>query len=175
MKDIRCGREHAAQILDIFNDAIKNTTALWDYEPRTMKSMEAWFDAKERGSYPVVGVADDAGKLLAFGSYGPFRAWPAYKYTVEHSVYVEKGFRGRGLGRRVLTRVIAEAESQGYHNLIGGIESGNSASIRLHVSLGFEKAGEIRHAGFKFGKWINLSFYQRLLSGPANPVDGNER
>jgi L-amino acid N-acyltransferase len=137
--------------------------------------MDAWFDAKERGGLPVLGVIDDAEHLLAFGSYGNFRAWPAYKYSIEHSVYVEKGARGQGLGRRVLTRLIAEAEFQGYHTMIGGIESGDTASVALHKSLGFEKCGEIRHAGFKFGRWLNLEFYQLLLSGPANPVDGNAR
>jgi L-amino acid N-acyltransferase YncA len=175
MNDIRCNRDHAPQILAIFNESIQNSAAMWDYEPRTMSSMEAWFDAKERGGFPVLGVMDDAERLLAVGSYGPFRAWPAYKYTVEHSLYVERGARGRGLGRHVLTRLIAEAESQGYHTMIAAIESGNAASVALHQSLDFEKCGEIRQAGFKFGRWLNLSLYQRLLTGPANPVDGNAR
>ena len=175
MNDIKCSRNHASQILTIFNEAIANSTALWDYEPRTTSSMEAWFDAKERGGFPVVGVVGPADKLLAFGSYGTFRAWPAYKYTVEHSLYVEKESRGRGLGRRVLQRLIAEAESQCFHTLVGGIESENAASIELHKSLGFEKCGEIRHAGFKFGRWLNLLFYQLLLSGPSIPRDGNAR
>ena len=104
MKDIQCNRDHAPQILAIFNESILNSAAMWDYEPRTMASMEAWFDAKERGGFPVLGVIDDDEKLLAFGTYGPFRVWPAYKYTIEHSLYVEQGARGRGLGRHVLTR-----------------------------------------------------------------------
>jgi phosphinothricin acetyltransferase len=175
MNDIICSRNYASQILAILNEAIANSTALWDYEPRTMPSMEAWFDHKERGGFPVIGVVDHADNLLAFGSYGLFRAWPAYKYTVEHSLYVEKEARGRGLGRRVLRRLIAEAETQGYRTLIGGIESENTASIGLHKSMGFENCGEIRHAGFKFGRWLNLMFYQLLLIGPANPRDGNLR
>jgi L-amino acid N-acyltransferase len=175
MNDIRCNRDHAPQILAIMNESIQNSAAMWDYEPRTMSSMEAWFDAKERGGFPVLGVIDDAEKLLAFGTYGPFRAWPAYKYTIEHSLYVEQGARGRGLGRHVLTRLVAEAESQGYHTMIAAIESENVASLALHKSLGFGKCGEIRQAGFKFGRWLNLSLYQRLLTGPVNPVDGNSR
>ncbi len=175
MIDIICGGDYAGQILAIFNEAIANSTALWDYEPRTIASMEAWFDAKVNGGFPVIGVVDQADNLLAFGSYGPFRAWPAYKYSVELSVYVEKHSRRHGLGRRVLKRLIAEAESQGYHTLIGGIESTNTASIELCISLGFEKCAEIRHAGFKFGRWLDLLFYQLLLSGPATPKDGNAR
>jgi len=84
-------------------------------------------------------------------------------------------FDGQGLGRHILQRLIAEAESQGYHTLIGGIESRNTASIELHKSFGFEKSGEIRDAGFKFGNWLNLSFYQLILKAPANPLDGNAR
>jgi L-amino acid N-acyltransferase YncA len=175
MKDIRCNRDHAPQILAIFNESIQNSAATWDYEPRTMSSMEVWFDVKERGGFPVLGVIDDAEKLLAFGTYGSFRPWPAYKYTVEHSLYVEQGARGRGLGRRVLTRLIAEAERQGYHTMIAAIESENRASVALHQSFGFEKCGEIRQAGFKFGRWLNLLLYQWLLTGPVSPVDGNVR
>jgi L-amino acid N-acyltransferase YncA len=175
MNDIVCGRSYAGQILAIFNEAIANSTALWDYEPRTIASMEAWFNAKDNGGFQVIGMVDQADNLLAFGSYGPFRAWPAYKYSVELSVYVEKHSRRHGLGRRVLKRLIAEAESQGYHTLIGGIESTNTASIELCISLGFEKCAEIRHAGFKFGRWLDLLFYQMLLNGPATPKEGNTR
>src|SRR5678815_3967271 len=80
-------RRHSAPILAIFNEAIANSTALYDYKPRAAESMVGWFEAKARGRYPVIGIEDDAGTLMGFGSYGPFRAWPAYKYTVEHSIY----------------------------------------------------------------------------------------
>ncbi len=173
MNDIHCSRAHAAQILAIYNESIANSTALWDYEPRTMAAMAAFFEAKERGKFPVLGVADEAGTLLAFGTYGPFRERPAYKYTIEHSLYVEKGSRGKGLGRRVLIRLIAAAEAQGYHTIVGGIEAKNTASIGLHTSLGFEPCGVIRQSGFKFGQWLDLAFYQLVLNTPAQPVDGN--
>ena len=77
---------HAEAILAIFNEAIVHSTALYDYQPRTPQNMVAWFEAKRKGNFPVVGIEDEQGKLLAFGSYGSFRAWPAYKYSVEHSV-----------------------------------------------------------------------------------------
>ena len=103
---------HADAILAIFNEAIVHSTALYDYQPRTPQNMVAWFEAKRKGNFPVVGIEDEQGKLLAFGSYGSFRAWPAYKYTVEHSVYVHKEHRGQGLGRQVLQLLIARAREQ---------------------------------------------------------------
>ena len=169
---IECEASRAAEILAIFNDAIANSTALYEYRLRTLDDMAAWFDAKRKGNYPVVGAADDDGRLLGFASYGPFRPHPAYKYTVEHSVYVASGHRGRGIGRLLLEAIVGRARQQGYHNLVGGIDRDNVISIGLHERLGFEHCGTVRHAGFKFGRWLDLVFYQRILDTPANPVDG---
>ena len=163
---------HSAPILAIFNDAIANTTALYDYKPRTDASMAGWFEAKAKGNYPVIGIESAGGELMGFASYGPFRAWPAYKYTVEHSVYVDARFRGQGVGRALLGAVIAAAGKQDYHVMVGGIDASNAVSIKLHESLGFTHAGTVRHAGFKFGRWLDLALYQLILRTPAAPVDG---
>ena len=172
MTIVECDRGRAAEILAILNEAIENSTALYDYQPRALASMDAWFDAKEKGRYPVIGVIDAAGVLLAFASYGPFRAWPAYKYSVEHSLYVAHGHRGHGIGRLLLGEILERARQQGYHNVIGGIDAENGASIALHERFGFARCGLVRHAGFKFGRWLDLAFYQKLLDTPAEPVDG---
>lgn len=173
MKLVDCNpQRHAAGILAIFNEAIANSTALYDYKPRTGESMVGWFDAKSRGNYPVIGVENDAGELMGFASYGPFRAWPAYKYTVEHSVYVDARFRGQGAGRMLLGALVLAAGRQDFHVMVGGIDASNAVSIRLHESLGFTACGVIRHAGFKFGRWLDLAFYQLILRTPAAPVDG---
>jgi phosphinothricin acetyltransferase len=173
MKVIQCEQKrHAGAILAIFNEAIVNSTALYDYKPRTIEMMAAWFDAKAKSNYPVIGIENDAGELVGFGSYGTFRAWPAYKYSVEHSVYVDARFRGRGIGKRVLQEIIAAAGRQGYHILVGGIDASNAVSIRLHESLGFNHCGTIRQAGFKFGRWLDLTFYQLILSTPLEPAEG---
>lgn len=163
---------HAAAILDIFNDAIVNSTALYDYKPRRPDSMDGWFAAKHKGGYPVIGIENAAGQLLAFGSYGSFRAWPAYKYTVEHSVYVHKDFRGQGLGRQIMQALIAAAREQGVYAMMGGIDASNSGSVSLHESLGFRHVGTLPEVGFKFGRWLDLAFYQLLLETPLQPVDG---
>lgn len=172
MRLIDCDRTRAAEILAILNDAILHTTALWDYEPRPPEAMVSWFAAKEAGRFPVIGAVDDAGTLLGFGTYGPFRDRPAYKYTVEHSVYVHRDHRGRGLGRALIEATLARARAQEYHNVMAGIESSNAASRALHVALGFEHCGTVRQAGFKFGRWLDLEFYQKLLETPHTP---NER
>jgi len=170
---VQCNHErHAGAILDIFNEAIVSSTALYDYKPRTADSMIGWFKAKQSGNYPVVGIEDPSGALLGFASYGVFRAWPAYKYSVEHSIYVHASHRGKGLGKLLLTEVIECARRQDYHVLIGGIDVNNEASIALHERLGFSHAGTVKHAGFKFGKWLDLGFYQLILDTPGNPVDG---
>ena len=167
-----CDRSRAAEILAILNEAIENSTALYDYLPRPLSSMDAWFDAKEKGRYPVIGAIDAAGRLVGFASYGPFRAWPAYKYSVEHSLYVAHGHRGRGIGTTLLAELLERARQQGYHNIIGGIDAENATSIALHERFGFERCGLVKHAGFKFGRWLDLAFYQKLLDTPAHPVDG---
>jgi L-amino acid N-acyltransferase YncA len=163
---------HSAPILAIFNDAIANSTALYDYQPRARESMAAWFDAKAKGRYPVIGVENESGELMGFASYGPFRAWPAYKYTIEHSIYVDARYRGGGLGRVLLKEIIAAAQGQDYHVMVGGIDAANAVSIKLHESLGFSHCGTVKHAGFKFGRWLDLAFYQLILRTPAAPVDG---
>ena len=163
---------HAPAILDIFNEAIANSTALYDYRPRAPESMGPWFAAKRAGGFPVIGVEDAAGALVAFGSYGAFRAWPAYKYTVEHSVYVRADRRGRGLGRVVLRELVAAARAADLHAMMGGIDATNAGSIALHERLGFRHVGTLPQVGFKFGRWLDLAFYQLLLDAPAHPVDG---
>lgn len=163
---------HAQAILDIFNEAILTSTALYDYQPRPLAGMEAWFAAKDKGNFPVIGIEDEAGALLAFGSFGTFRAWPAYKYSVEHSVYVHKDHRGRGLGLQVMRALIEAARQRDVHAMIGGIDASNAGSIALHERLGFRHVGTLPQVGFKFGSWLDLAFYQLLLDTPLNPVDG---
>lgn len=172
MKIVRCTHDqHASQILEVFNEAILTSTALFDYKPRAPESMVPWFKAKDSGNFPVISIEGSDGQLLGFASYGTFRAWPAYKYSVEHSVYVHKDHRGKGLGRILMQELISAAQDQNYHLLVGGIEATNSGSIALHEALGFSHAGTIRQAGFKFRRWLDLSFYQLILQTPADPSD----
>ncbi len=170
---IDCSFErHAEAILDIFNEAIVHSTALYDYRPRPAQSMRAWFDTKRAGAFPVIGAEDAQGRLLGFASYGSFRAWPAYKYSVEHSVYVHKDHRGHGLGAALLRELIERARAQDLHAMIGGIDAANAGSIALHLQLGFRHVGTLPEVGFKFGRWLDLAFYELLLDTPDQPRDG---
>ena len=173
MKVIACTySEHAAEILEIFNDAILNSTALYEYKPRSMETMAQWFKNKEAGNVPVIGAVNEAGTLLGFASYGTFRAFPAFKYSVEHSVYVHPIHRAKGVGRALLLQAIDAARAQDLHVLVGAIDADNAGSIALHESVGFTHSGTIKEAGFKFGRWLDLAFYQLKLVTPAQPVDG---
>lgn len=162
-----CTRAHAPEILAIFNDAILHTTALYEYEPRTAGFMVAWFEAKEQARLPVLGVFAADGTLAGFATYGPFRTLPAYRHTQEHSIYVAAAWRGRGLGRMLLSALIPVARSQGVHVLVGVIDASNSASIALHRGLGFAPAGTLREVGHKFGRWLDVDLYQLTL-----PLEG---
>ena len=173
MEFIACTLEaHGDAILDIFNEAILNSTALYDYKPRPRESMDGWFRTKQANGFPVIGAVDEQGRLLGFASYGTFRAFPAYKYTVEHSVYVHKDQRGKGLGLLLMERLIAAARQQQLHVMGGAIDISNQGSIALHRKLGFMHSGTISQAAFKFGRWLDLGFYQLVLDTPAQPVDG---
>jgi len=164
MKIISCDQRHVAEIRNIFNEAILNSTAVYDYEPRSLETVEAWVEAKTTDGFPIIGLESDAGELMGFASYGAFRPWPAYQHSIEHSVYVDLRFRGQGMGSQLLTHLISTATDQGYHMMIGGIDSENIASISLHQRHGFTQCAGIREAGFKFGRWLDLHFYQLILS-----------
>jgi phosphinothricin acetyltransferase len=173
MRLVECNLlEHGGAILGILNDAILTSTALYEYAPREPGSMAAWFEQKRRGAFPVWGALDERGALLGFATYGTFRARPAYKYSVEHSVYVERGARGHGVGQALMRRLIESAQQQQLHVMIGGIDGTNAESIAFHEKLGFAHAGTIQQAGFKFGRWLDLAFYQLILATPEQPRDG---
>jgi len=166
-----CTLEHAPEILAIFNEAIATSTALYDYEPRTLATMEEWFETKRGGNFPVLGSFAADGSLSGFATYGTFRAFAGYKYTAEHSVYVRSDQRGHGIGKTLLAAIIQAAQAQDYHVLIGGIDSANHGSIHLHVQAGFSHCATIKQAGFKFGTWRDLVFYQLILPTPLTPVE----
>jgi L-amino acid N-acyltransferase len=164
--------QYASAILDILNDAIVTSTALYDYTPRPPEAMKTWFATKRNHGFPVIGAVDEHGTLLGFATWGTFRAFPAYKYSMEHSVYVQRDQRGRGLGERLLRELIARAAQAQVHVLVGCIDATNAGSIALHTRLGFKHAGTITEAGFKFGRWLDAAFYQLTLATPEKPIDG---
>ena len=151
-----------AALLTIYNDAVINTTAVYDYVPRTMEAEDAWFAAKRAQKLPVLAAVID-GAVAGFASYGPFRPWPAYLHTVENSVYVDPARHGMGIGTALLGPLIERARAAGLHTMVAGIDASNQASLRLHARFGFVEAGHFREVGWKFERWLDLVFLQKML------------
>ncbi len=162
---IECNERHLPAIRDILNDAILNSTAIYDYGPRTPGMIQQWFEHKRDENFPVLGIETTGGALAGFATYGPFRPFSAFKYTVEHSVYVERSLRGQGFGKVLMRALIDTAQAQHLHVLIGAIDASNEASIRFHRSFGFTSCGAIRQAAYKFGRWLDLA----LPTHPPHP------
>lgn len=152
----------APALLAVINDAIINSTAWYEYEPWNAARMTSWLAAKRAGNWPVL-VADAGSGALGFASFGTFRERPAYARTVEHSVYVDAKARGRGIGRLMLAALIAEARARGMHTMIGAVDAANPGSLAFHHALGFLEVGRIREVAWKFDRWLDLIFMQKLL------------
>jgi phosphinothricin acetyltransferase len=150
------------QLLGIYNEIIANTTAVYDYDPHTLEMRRKWFETKREQGFPVF-VAEEADKIVGFSSIGPFRAWAAYKYTVENSVYVASDKRGKGIGKLLMPPLIQAARHLNLHTIVAGIDASNDASIRLHQYFGFEEVAHFRQVGFKFDRWLDLKFLQLII------------
>ena len=150
------------QLLSIYNDIILHTTAVYDYEPHTPEMRKQWFETKKQQGFPVY-VAEQNEEILGFSSIGPFRAWAAYKYSVENSVYVASGARGKGIGKLLIPPLIEATKQLGLHTIIAGIEATNEASLRLHKRFGFEEVAHFKEVGWKFERWLDLKFLQLIM------------
>ncbi|MGV3459195.1 MAG: GNAT family N-acetyltransferase [Flavobacterium sp.] len=153
---------HLQDILAIVNHNILHSTALYDYDVKPQEYIESWFADKQAAGWPVI-VAVENGDVTGYATYGPFRFKDGYKFTVEHSVYVAEGHSGKGIGGHLLEELIRLATANGYHTMIGGIDAGNSGSIAFHKKYGFTEAGLLKETGFKFGRWLDLLFMQKML------------
>lgn len=156
------------RLRSIYNDAVLRTTASYDYEPRTAEAQLQWFAGKQAGGYPVLVADDGSGEAMGFASYGSFRAWAGYRFTVEHSVYVHESARRRGIASTLVRSLLVHAAGQGLHLMVGAIDAANTGSIELHRRLGFEPAGVLKEAGYKFDRWLDLAFMTRRLDGPGS-------
>jgi phosphinothricin acetyltransferase len=149
-------------IIEIINDAILNSTALYDYNIRTLNTQEAIFEEKLQKGFPVI-VAESNNEVVGFGYYSEFRFREAYKFTVEHSVYANKNAIGKGIGKLLLNELIETAKKQNLHTMIGVIDSENTNSIDFHKRFGFEEVGFIKESGFKFDRWLHSVIVQKIL------------
>ncbi len=151
-----------AEILTIYNEVIRTSTAVYTEIEFTAERGAAWFDAKRAGGFPFI-VAKDASGITGFGTFGNFRAPPCYQHSVEHSVHVRADRRGRGIGRQLVIELMNLAAAMHKHVMIAGVDADNAVSIKLHESLGFIKVAHFHEVGFKFGRWLDLVFLECRL------------
>ncbi|WP_035671937.1 GNAT family N-acetyltransferase [Flavobacterium sp. 83] len=154
--------EDTQEILAIINYNILNSTALYDYKTRSYEQQKALLEEKITKNFPVI-IAELDGVVVGFGMYSEFRFREAYKFTVEHSVYVNKDFHGKGIGKMLLQELIGLAKKQGLHTMIAVIDSENQSSIDFHQKFGFKTVGIIKESGFKFDRWLHSVFMQLIL------------
>ncbi|HLG39868.1 MAG TPA: GNAT family N-acetyltransferase [Chitinophagaceae bacterium] len=150
------------ELLTIYNDIILHTTAVYDYEPHTLEMRKQWFETKRQQGFPVF-VAEEGEKIVGFSSIGPFRAWAAYKYSVENSVYVAADARGKGVGKLLIQPLIEATKKLKLHTIIAGVDATNEASLQLHKSFGFEEVAHFKEVGWKFDRWLDLKFLQFIV------------
>lgn len=152
----------AEALRTIYNHEVENTTVTFDLEPRTLEEQQAWI-AERQGALGVV-VAEIDGDVVGFASLSPYRPRPAYRATVENSIYVGESARGQGVGRALMDELIDLARARGFHTILAHITGDHEASIALHHACGFEIVGVQREVGRKFGRWLDVTVMQKMLT-----------
>jgi phosphinothricin acetyltransferase len=150
-------------LMAIYNHAVVHTTAIWNDAVADLDNRRAWYEARRKVGYPVL-VAEVDGIVAGYGSFGDFRAFEGYRFSVEHSVYVAETMRRQGIASRLLEALVEEARRLGKHVMIAGVAADNDASIRLHLRHGFVETGRMPEVGIKFGRWLDLVFLQKTLA-----------
>ena len=150
-------------ILEIYNEAVLNTTATYDYEPGTLEQRLAWFEEHVKKDYAVFVAQNEQGRIVGWSALNLFRDRAGYRFTTENSVYVAVDQRGCGIGKLLMPPLLAAARARGFHAILAGIDAENEASIRLHASFGFDKVAYLKQVGFKFGRWLDVVYMELLL------------
>lgn len=150
-------------ILEIYNDAVLNTTATYDYEPRTLDHRIAWFEDHVKHNYPVFVAVNDDGRIIGWSALNRYHDRLGYRFTTENSVYVAADQRGQGIGKSLMPPLIEGARERGLHVLLAAIDAQNEVSIRLHAGFGFQRVGYFKQVGFKFGRWLDVVYMELLL------------
>jgi phosphinothricin acetyltransferase len=150
-------------ILEIYNEAVRTTTATYDYEPRTMEHRRAWFADHQRHDYPVFVALGPSGEVVGWSALNRYHDRPGYRFTVENSVYVAAARRGQGVGKALMAPLIESARQRSFHAILAAIDATNEASRRLHTRFGFEPVGHFKQVGFKFGRWLDVVYLERII------------
>jgi L-amino acid N-acyltransferase YncA len=150
-------------IREIYNNVLTHSTAIYNDRPATLEDRVAWWKARVAQGYPVL-VAEAGGEVAGFASFGDFRSWPGYRFTVEGTVHIREDRRGQGIGTALLRAIVERARAAGKHVMIAGVDAENAASLKYLERFGFERAGYLREVGFKFGRYLDLVFLQYWLT-----------
>ncbi|MCU4183284.1 GNAT family N-acetyltransferase [Acidiferrimicrobium sp. IK] len=162
MKTRLAARDDAEAIRTIYNAEVVGSTVTFDMVPRTIEDQLQWLD-EHSGAHPAIVAVDEADTVRGFASLTPYRPRPAYRMTVEDSVYVDRTNRTAGVGRLLLSELLVLAEAHGFHSVMARIVDGHEASIALHRACGFELVGVERQVGRKFARWLDVALMQKLL------------
>ncbi len=163
MRTIRpAAEDDVPAILAIHNHVVATSTATFTDRQSTLSERLAWFSERRAQALPVL-VAEEAGEVVGFSSYGGFRSFPGYRFSVEHSVHVRTDRQGRGHGSALVEALFPLAAAQGLHVMVAAIDAANDGSIRMHERLGFARVGLMREVGHKFGRWLDLALLQRFV------------
>ena len=156
-------REDLKGILDIYNDAVLNTTASADYEPQSLDQRVKWYETRKKIGFPMFVAEGSDGRVVGWASLSPYHSRPGYRFTAENSVYIAADWRGKGIGKLLMIRVIDSAKEIGLHAIVASIEATSEASIRLHASMGFEQRGHMRELIYKFDRWLDVVYMELNL------------
>jgi len=150
------------QLLDIYNYYVVNTVVTFDKEPLLFKTFSEKI-TRINATYPFL-VFEENNEIIGFAYGSQFRAKPAYKQSVEVTVYVKNGEQGKQVGTKLYAKLLKILKQQNYHAVLGGITLPNSASVALHEKFNFNKVAHFKHVGKKFGTWLDVGFWQLLFN-----------
>jgi phosphinothricin acetyltransferase len=158
---IRATIEHIESIADIYNDAVQNSTATFDTEPKSVEEQRLWFNEHNK-KYPIL-VAEEDNAIVGWASLNRWSGRCAYEDTAEISIYIKEEYRGKGVGTELLKKILDQGKNEGLHTVLARIADGSEASIRLHKNAGFEYIGVMKEVGKKFGKLLDVHIMQLIF------------
>ncbi len=162
------------RITDIYRESVLNGVATYELTPPNLEEMQGRYTALVDNGFPYLVAETDTGELAGYAYAGPYRTRPAYRWTVEDSIYLPPQSRGKGVGKALLAALVGRSADLGFRQMIAVIGGASPASVALHRALGFEMSGTIKATGFKHGRWLDTTIMQLPLGhGQSTDPDAN--
>ncbi|MGH9342754.1 MAG: GNAT family N-acetyltransferase [Terriglobia bacterium] len=156
-------RDDFEQVTAIYNEIVTNSTAIYNDRPVSSAERMDWWRARKEQGFPVL-VATEGSTVLGFASFGDFRPWPGYRFTVEGTIHIHASARGQGVGTELLKELVSRAQAMGKHIMIGGVDAENATSLQFLEKFGFDRVAHLREVGYKFDRFLDLIFLQYWLT-----------